>query len=77
MLVGHDVVFVVGVDRLVLGRDIDFFGWKLQTGEVFEEVGVVRLVEVEEGEGGVAGLVWGLAEHCKSRLKSHTMLTDP
>jgi hypothetical protein len=50
MLVGNDVVFVVGVYRLVLWWDIYLFGGKLETREVFEQVGVMRLVEMEVGE---------------------------
>jgi hypothetical protein len=50
MLIGHDVVFVIRVYRLVLWWDIDLFGRKLETGEVFEQVGVMRLVEMEIGE---------------------------
>jgi len=36
MLIGNDVVFVVGVYRLVLWWDIDLFSRKLETREVFE-----------------------------------------
>ena len=50
MLIGNDVVFVVRVDRLVLWWDIDLFGGQLETREVFEQVGVMRLVEMEIGE---------------------------
>jgi len=56
MLVRHDIVFVVWVDGLVLGRHHDVFDWELKAAEVFEEVGVVGLVQVEGCEGGVAGL---------------------
>lgn len=50
MLIGNDIVFVIGVDRLVLGQDIDLLGWQLEAREVLEKVGVMRLVQVEEGE---------------------------
>jgi hypothetical protein len=50
MLIGNNVVFVVRVYRLVLWWDIDLFGRKLETREVFEQVGVMRLVEMEIGE---------------------------
>ena len=50
MLIGNDVVFVVRVDWLVLGWDIDFFGREFKTREVLQQVGVMRLVEMEEGE---------------------------
>lgn len=59
VLVRHDVVFVVRVDGLVLRRDRDFLGGEFDAVEVFEEVGVVGGVEVDVGEGGVAGLEGG------------------
>lgn len=49
-MVRHDIVFIIRVDRLVLWRNVDLFGWKLETREVLEKVGVMRLVQVEEGE---------------------------
>jgi len=54
MLIGHNIILVIGVYRLVLWWNVDFFGWQLEAREVFEQVGMVRLVEMEEGEGGVA-----------------------
>ena len=63
MLVGDNIVFVFRVQRLVLWCDGDFFCGQLDACEVFEEVGVVGGVEVDVGEGGVAGLGGvGLAE---------------
>ena len=56
MLIGHDVILVIGVYRLMLWWNVDFFSWQLKAREVFEQVGVMRLVEMEEGEGGVARL---------------------
>jgi hypothetical protein len=50
MLVGHDVILVIRVYGLVLRWDVDLLSRKLQTGEVFEQVGVMRLVEMEIGE---------------------------
>ena len=50
MLIGYDVVFIVRVYGLMLWRDIDLFGRKLETREVLEQVGVMRLVEMEIGE---------------------------
>lgn len=44
MLVGNDVVFVIRVDRLVLGRNIDLLGWEFEAREVLKKVGVMRLV---------------------------------
>lgn len=49
-MVRHDIVFIIGVDRLVMWRNVDLFGWKLETRKVLEKVGVMRLVQVEEGE---------------------------
>ena len=57
MLVGHYVILVVRVDRLVARWDVDFFFGELDAREVFEEVGVVGGVEVDVGEGGIAGLL--------------------
>ena len=54
MLIGHDIVFVVGVYRLVLWWDIDLFSRKLKAREVLEQVGVMRLVKMEIGEGRIA-----------------------
>lgn len=53
MLFRHDVVFVVGIQGLVLWRDVDFFGGEMGAGEVFEEVGVVAAVQVDVGVVGV------------------------
>jgi hypothetical protein len=50
MLIRNNVVFVVRVYRLVLWWYVDLFGWQLEAGEVFEKIGVMRLMEVEEGE---------------------------
>lgn len=56
VLVGDDVVLVFWVDRLVLRRHVDFFRQQRRPCEVFEEVGVARVREVDVGAGGVAGL---------------------
>jgi hypothetical protein len=50
MLIGYNVVLIVRIYRLVLWWDIDLFGGQLETREVFEQVGVMRLVEMEIGE---------------------------
>lgn len=43
VLFGDYVVFIVGIEWLMLWRNIDFFCRKLsRAGEVFQEVGVVR-----------------------------------
>jgi hypothetical protein len=54
MLVGHDIIFIVGVYWLVLWWDIDLFSRKFEAREVFEQVCVMRLVEMEIGERRVA-----------------------
>lgn len=59
VLVGHDVVFVFGVEGLQVRRDVYFFGREGRggaVGKVFEVVGVVGMVEVEVRECGVARL---------------------
>lgn len=62
VLVRHDVVFVFGVQRLEMLWYKDFLVGQLVVGlgEVLEEVGVVRGVEVEVRRIGVARL-WLLA----------------
>jgi hypothetical protein len=54
MLVGHDIIFIVRVYWLMLWWDIDLFSRKLEAREVLEQVGVMRLVEMEIGERRVA-----------------------
>jgi hypothetical protein len=56
-LVGHDVVFVFGVDGHVVGCEEDGVRGEGEAGEFFEEVGVGGVVEVEVGARGVAGHV--------------------
>ena len=56
MLVGHNIILVIRVYRLVLWRNVDFLCRELEAREVFEQVGMVRLVEMEKGERGVARL---------------------
>lgn len=53
MLVWDYVVFVFGVDRLVLGRDVDFVVGQLVLAEVLEEVRVAGAVHVHVGEARV------------------------
>jgi hypothetical protein len=50
VLVGHNVIFIVRVDWLMLWWDIDLFSRKFEPREVFEKVGVMRLVEMEIGK---------------------------
>jgi len=56
MLVGHDIILVVGVYGLVLWWNVYFLSWQPEAREVFEQVGMVRLMELEKCEGGVARL---------------------
>lgn len=46
MLVGHYIIFVLGIDGLVVRRHVDFVVWELVFAEVLEEVGVSGTVEV-------------------------------
>lgn len=41
MLVRHDIVLVVGVEWLMMWRDVNVFGWELDACELFEEICVV------------------------------------
>ena len=54
MLVGYNIILVIRIYRLMLWWNVDLFSWELETREVFEQIGMMRLVEMEEGEGGVA-----------------------
>lgn len=58
MLIWHDIVLVVRIDGLVLRCDLDLFGRQLDPGEVFEQVRVVRLMQVQKCEARVARLPW-------------------
>jgi hypothetical protein len=54
MLVWNDVVFVFWIQRLKMRWDVDLFGCELRhvrMCERFEEIGVVREVEVQVGGG--------------------------
>ena len=57
MLVRDDVIFVFGIDRLMLRRHIDIFRSDASATEVFEEVGNTGLIEVDIGMRGIARLV--------------------
>jgi hypothetical protein len=46
MLVRNDVVFILGIDRLVFRRHVDFFHGELDTQVVFHQVGMVGGVEM-------------------------------
>lgn len=50
VLVGDDVVLVLRVDGLVLGRDVDVVVREAVAAEVLEEVGVALVAEVDEGD---------------------------
>jgi hypothetical protein len=56
VLVGDNIVFVFGVQRLVLGRHKYLVIWKLVLAEVLEEIGISRTVEVYICVVGVFGL---------------------
>lgn len=47
MLVGNHVVFVLGVDRLVLRRHVDVIGREFVLAEVFEEIRVRGAMHVD------------------------------
>lgn len=55
MLVRHYVVFVFGIERLVLRRHVDLVVGQFVLAEVFEEIGVAGAREVDVGVGGVFG----------------------
>lgn len=47
VLVGDDVVLVLGVDGLVLGGDVDVVGRQAVAAELLEQVGVARAVQMD------------------------------
>lgn len=57
VLVGHDVVLVLWVHRLVVRGHVDVVGGEAVLGKGLEEVGVARAMQVERGEVGVLVLV--------------------
>lgn len=69
MLIWNDIVFVVGIERLMLRRNVDFFGRQLDTREVLEQIGVVGGVQVQKGKGGVARLA---GEICPRSVHAQT-----
>jgi hypothetical protein len=56
MLLRHDVVLVVGVERLVLWRDVNVLCRQPGPGKVLEQVTVVAAVVVQVREDRVSGL---------------------
>ncbi len=56
MLIGDYIVLVLGIEGLVVGRDVDLVVGELVAAEVFEEVGVEGAGEVDVGVGGIFGL---------------------
>lgn len=69
MLVWHNIVFVVGIERLMLWRDIDLLCGHLDACKVLEQVGVVGGMEVEVGEGGVARLM--MVSACSRQIEGY------
>lgn len=57
VLVWHDIIFIVGIEWLMLRRDINFLGGQFDACKVLEQMGVVGGVEMEMGKGGIARLV--------------------
>jgi hypothetical protein len=53
MLIGNNIVFILGVDRLMHGGDVDLVIGEFVLAEVLEEVCVAGAVHVDECEGGV------------------------
>lgn len=53
MLVGNNIVLVLGVDGLQVRRHVHFVVGQAVFAEVVEEIGVARTVKVDVGVGGV------------------------
>lgn len=49
VLVGDDIVFVLRVDGLQVGRDVDIVGGELVLAEILKKVGVARVLHVNVG----------------------------
>jgi len=47
VLVGHNIVFVFRIQRLVLWRDMDVFLWQMGASKVLEEICVVWFVKMK------------------------------
>lgn len=54
MLVWNDIIFIVWIQWLMLGRDGDLLGWQPDACEVFEKIGMVSSVQMQMGEAGIA-----------------------
>ncbi|KXT05442.1 hypothetical protein AC578_11100 [Pseudocercospora eumusae] len=63
MLVWHDMVLVIGIDGLVLRCDLNLFCRQLDSGKVFEQIGVVGVVQVQKGQRGDKKKVWLNAQY--------------
>lgn len=50
VLVRHDIVFIIWIQRLVLSRHVNVFGRELDARKVFEQVCVVGGMQVQLGE---------------------------
>jgi hypothetical protein len=57
VLIRDYIVFVFRVDRLVMGRDVDFIVWKFVFAKVLEQVCISRAIEMDVGVVGVFRLV--------------------
>ena len=56
MLVRHNIIFIFGIQRLVVRWHVDFFWGKVGSVEFFEKVGNTWGRKMEVSAGGVAGL---------------------
>ena len=56
MLVRDYIIFILGVDRLVVGRNVDLIIWKFVFAKVLEKVRISGAIEMDIGMVGVFGL---------------------
>ena len=47
MLIWYNIILIIGVRRLMLRRDVNLLGWKLDASEVLQQVRVVRRVQMD------------------------------
>jgi hypothetical protein len=53
VLIRHYVVLILGIDRLVMWRNVDIVVREFVFAEVLKEVGIARPIEVDVGVGRV------------------------
>lgn len=76
MLIRYYIIFVLGIDWLIMRRNVNFIVWKFVFAEVFEEVRVSCSREVDVGVGRVFGLGRDVSSDLIMALGRLTILGD-